>query len=73
MKNKKMYISGDFVKLIKQGKLPKIVFAGKRCVYYEKYDVHYDEYYYKTLCGHYVDNIYGDYCPLCGLKIVVDE
>ena len=69
--NKNMYVSGDFTK---DGKMPKIVFAGNRCVYYERYDANYNEYFYKTLCGNFTDNkSEGEYCPFCGCKIVIEE
>ena len=70
---KKMYIGGYFVDLIKQGKFPKIVFVGSRCLWTEQYDEEYDEYYYETLCKQLSEYKYGEYCPFCGLKIVVEE
>lgn len=73
MKNKTLYVGGKFVELIKKGKLPKIVFAGNRCVWYEQYDEDYDEYYYKTLCKQLSEYKAGEYCPYCGQKIVVEK
>ena len=70
MKKKNMYVSGDFTK---DGKMPKIIFVGRRCLWTERYNEEYDEYYYKTLCNQLSEYKEGEYCPFCGLKIVVEE
>lgn len=72
MNDKNLYISGEIVEEEKHGKIKRTLFLGKRCLWTETFDELY-EFYFETLCKHVIDHKDGDYCPYCGLLIVVDE
>jgi len=74
MSDKNLYISGNIVEeKTEHGRIKRTLFVGSRCLWTEKFDDAFEELYFETLCKHVTEHKDGDYCPYCGLLIVVDK